>query len=77
VAGLLRWCEETCGVVFGIGIGDLSGRALRIAHMGHVNAPMVFGSLGVLETELAVRGIPFGRGGVDAAVAHLSAALAG
>src|SRR5580765_7379912 len=30
------WCRENCGVVLGHGIGDLSGKAFRVAHMGHV-----------------------------------------
>ena len=41
-AALQRYCKEKCGVVLGTGIGDLSGQAFRIAHMGHVNAPMIF-----------------------------------
>jgi alanine-glyoxylate transaminase / serine-glyoxylate transaminase / serine-pyruvate transaminase len=41
LGGLLAWCRENCGVVLGRGIGELSGKAFRIAHMGHVNAPMV------------------------------------
>src|SRR6195952_1449677 len=48
-AALQRYCKEKCGVVLGTGIGDLSGQAFRIAHMGHVNAPMVLGTLGVIE----------------------------
>ena len=43
---LLDYCRENCGVVLGVGIGELSGKAFRIAHMGHVNAPMLFGTLG-------------------------------
>ena len=46
---LQRYCKEKCGVVLGAGIGDLQGQAFRIAHMGHVNAPMVLGTLGVIE----------------------------
>ena len=56
----------------GVGIGALSGKAFRIAHMGHVNAPMVLGTLGVVETGLAALGIPHGRGGVQAAIAWLA-----
>ena len=48
-AALQRYCKEKCGVVLGTGIGDLSGQAFRIAHMGHVNAPMILGTLGVIE----------------------------
>ena len=48
-AALQRYCKEKCGVVLGIGIGELQGQAFRIAHMGHVNAPMILGTLGVIE----------------------------
>ena len=42
---LRKFCNEKCGVVIGRGIGDLQGKAFRIAHMGHVNAPMLLGTL--------------------------------
>ena len=51
---------------------------MRIAHMGHVNAPMMLGTLGVVETGLTALGIPRGsRSGVAAAAASLGEALAG
>jgi alanine-glyoxylate transaminase/serine-glyoxylate transaminase/serine-pyruvate transaminase len=65
---LREYCRRHCGVVLGIGIGDLSGRAFRIGHMGHVNAPMVIGTLGAVEMALAALTLPHGRGGVQAAV---------
>ena len=65
------YCREKCGVVLGRGIGELQGRAFRIAHMGHVNAPMVFGVLGAIEMALGALGIPHGRGGLQAAVEYL------
>ena len=68
---LQRYCKEKCGVVLGTGIGDLSGQAFRIAHMGHVNAPMVLGTLAVIETGLVALAIPHGEGGVRAAVEWL------
>jgi alanine-glyoxylate transaminase / serine-glyoxylate transaminase / serine-pyruvate transaminase len=68
---LQRYCKEKCGVVLGTGIGDLQGRAFRIAHMGHVNAPMVLGTLGVIETSLKALGIPHGNAGTSAAIEWL------
>lgn len=65
---LLAYCNEKCGVVLGMGIGALSGRAFRIAHMGHVNAPTVLGTLSVVEVGLNALGIPYGKGGVQAAI---------
>jgi alanine-glyoxylate transaminase/serine-glyoxylate transaminase/serine-pyruvate transaminase len=66
-AALLDYCHTRCGVVLGRALGDLSGRGFRIAHMGHVNAPMVLGTLGVIEAALVALGIPHGRGGASAA----------
>jgi alanine-glyoxylate transaminase / serine-glyoxylate transaminase / serine-pyruvate transaminase len=68
---LQRYCKEKCGVVLGTGIGDLQGRAFRIAHMGHINAPMVLGTLGVIETSLKALGIPHGNAGTSAAIEWL------
>ncbi|HEX4173033.1 MAG TPA: aminotransferase class V-fold PLP-dependent enzyme, partial [Acetobacteraceae bacterium] len=65
---LRAYCEEKCGVVLGHGIGELSGKAFRIAHMGHVNAPMVLGTLSVIEMALAALNIPHGKGGAQAAI---------
>jgi alanine-glyoxylate transaminase/serine-glyoxylate transaminase/serine-pyruvate transaminase len=74
---LIDYCRETCGVVLGIGLGPLGGQAFRIAHMGHVNAPMILGTLNVVEMGLAALGIPHGRGGTQAAAEFLAQAAAG
>jgi len=68
---LHRYCKEKCGVVLGVGIGELHGQAFRIAHMGHVNAPMVLGTLAVIEVALNALQIPHGKGGTTAAVEWL------
>jgi alanine-glyoxylate transaminase / serine-glyoxylate transaminase / serine-pyruvate transaminase len=73
---LLDYCRDKCGVVLGVGLGDLDGKAFRIAHMGHVNAPMVLGTLGAVEMGLSALGIPHGPGGVQAAVAYLAREVA-
>ena len=70
---LRAYCTEKCGVVLGHGIGDLSGKAFRIAHMGHVNAPMVLGTLGVVDMALKALAIPHGAGGLQAAADWLGA----
>jgi alanine-glyoxylate transaminase / serine-glyoxylate transaminase / serine-pyruvate transaminase len=70
-APLHRYCKEKCGVVLGVGIGELQGQAFRIAHMGHVNAPMILGTLGVIEVGLNALDIPHGKGGVEAAIEWL------
>jgi alanine-glyoxylate transaminase / serine-glyoxylate transaminase / serine-pyruvate transaminase len=70
-ARLHRYCKEKCGVVLGVGIGDLQGQAFRIAHMGHVNAPMILGTLGVIEVGLNALDIPHGKSGTEAAIEWL------
>ncbi len=70
---LRTYCNKQCGVILGHGIGDLSGKAFRVAHMGHVNAPMVLGTLSVIEMSLNALGIPHGKGGAQAAIDWLGA----
>jgi alanine-glyoxylate transaminase/serine-glyoxylate transaminase/serine-pyruvate transaminase len=65
---LRAYCDRNCGVILGHGIGDLAGKAFRIAHMGHVNAPMVLGTLSVVEVALGALGIPHSKGGTQAAI---------
>jgi alanine-glyoxylate transaminase/serine-glyoxylate transaminase/serine-pyruvate transaminase len=72
---LLAYCNAKCGVVLGQGIGALSGRSFRIAHMGHINAPMVLGTLGVVEVGLGALGIPHRKGGVQAAIDWLGTSV--
>ncbi len=73
---LHRYCKEKCGVVLGVGIGDLQGQAFRIAHMGHINAPMILGTLGVIEVGLNALQIPHGKGGTEAAISYLGETVA-
>jgi alanine-glyoxylate transaminase / serine-glyoxylate transaminase / serine-pyruvate transaminase len=69
-APLLDYCNTKCGVVLGRTIGALAGKGFRIAHMGHVNAPMVLGTLGVVEMGLRALRVPH-KAGVEAAIAWL------
>jgi len=69
---LLDYAREQCGVVLGVAIGELEGQGFRIAHMGHVNAPMILGTLSVVEMALAALEIPHKAGGVQAAIDWLA-----
>ena len=69
--GFRDFCRQCCGVVVGGGIGDLRGKALRIAHMGHINAPHILGALGVVELGLVARNVPHGAGGTQKAIEFL------
>jgi alanine-glyoxylate transaminase/serine-glyoxylate transaminase/serine-pyruvate transaminase len=66
------YCKQKCGVVLGVGLGELAGQAFRIAHMGHINAPMILGTLGVIEVGLNALDVPHGKGGTEAAIQYLS-----
>ncbi|PHQ71353.1 MAG: aminotransferase [Sneathiella sp.] len=66
------YCEQKCGVIVGVGIGAFTGKALRIAHMGHLNAPMLFGTLGSIDMSLKALGIAHGDGAVQAAIDYLA-----
>lgn len=79
-AALRDWCERVGGLTLGIGLGmgdaaDPEGAAwARLAHMGHVNAHMTLGALGVIEAGLTALGLPHGKGAVEAAAAVLAEA---
>ncbi|MCB6176886.1 aminotransferase class V-fold PLP-dependent enzyme [Rhodobacter sp. Har01] len=72
-ARLRAWCERHAGVTLGIGLGAATPEdpkaegALRVAHMGHVNAHMTLGVLAVMEAGLKALGIAHGDGALEAA----------
>ena len=53
----------------------MSSRALRIAHMGHVNAPMILGTLAAARIGLVGLGIEHRKGGLQAAIDWLGGAI--
>jgi alanine-glyoxylate transaminase/serine-glyoxylate transaminase/serine-pyruvate transaminase len=78
---LRDWCEKNMGVTLGIGLGmtdpsDPQWHAyFRLAHMGHVNAHMTLGVLGVIDTGLKALGIAHGDGALTAAARVLAKAV--
>ena len=74
-AALRTFTKEMCGVTIGGTIGEISGEGIRIAHMGHVNAVMLLGTLSAIELGLDKLKIPHGKGGVQAAIEYLSEAI--
>ncbi len=75
---LRRWLEQTTGVTLGIGLGMALPTEpewhgfFRVGHMGHVNAHMILGMLGSIESGLSAVNIPHNPGGVGAAAALLA-----
>ena len=64
--------RERFQVALSGGLGPLAGRVFRIGHMGDINAAMVLGALGGVESALQTQGIPIGQGGVQRAVEFLA-----
>ena len=56
----------------GTGLGRLKGRAFRMGHLGDFNELMLLGMLGGVEMGLSLAGVPFKKGGVDAAMEFLT-----
>ncbi len=74
-SAITNYTRDKCGVTLGLGIGGYEGKAFRIAHMGHTNAPMVLGTLGAIEMALIALKVPHGSGGVSAAIDSLAAGV--
>jgi len=58
-----------------VGLDEFADRAIRIGHMGHLNPPMILGTLGTIEAALTKMGSPMGSSGSAAAAATIGAAL--
>jgi alanine-glyoxylate transaminase/serine-glyoxylate transaminase/serine-pyruvate transaminase len=56
----------------GTGLAKLQGRVFRIGHLGDFNDLMLTGTLCGVEMGLSVAGIPFSRGGINAALGYLA-----
>lgn len=74
-ARLAEVCESEAGLTLGTGIGGYEGRAFRIGHMGHLNPPMLLGTLGTIEAALNALGTPLAASGVAAAADVVAKAL--
>ncbi|MBK9133117.1 MAG: aminotransferase class V-fold PLP-dependent enzyme [Betaproteobacteria bacterium] len=63
--------RERFQVAIAGGLGPLAGRVFRIGHLGDMNEATILGALAGVEAAMTVQGIPYGAGGVAAAVASL------
>jgi len=74
---LQQVCNEKFGIILGVGLnpdpkGGIQDNVFRIGHMGHLNPPMILGTLGVIEAGLATLNVQRGTSAVDAAAAVLA-----
>ena len=69
---LRRLCEDELSLTLGLGIGLDLNSAFRIGHMGHVNEPMILGTLAAVELALTKIKADFSPGGVEAAVSAIA-----
>ena len=72
---LRRLCEDQMGLTLGLGIGGADGSRFRIGHMGHLNPPMLLGTLGTVEAALRSMGAPTAGSGVAAAASVIADAI--
>lgn len=68
---------DTFNISYGSSFGALAGKYFRIGHLGDINDAMLMGALGVTEMALELFGVPFKKGGVQAAMESLVAAHGG
>ena len=63
---------ERFNLSLGAGLGRLKSKAFRIGHLGDFNELMLAGTLAGVEMTMTAAGVPFRRGGVDAALGRLA-----
>jgi alanine-glyoxylate transaminase/serine-glyoxylate transaminase/serine-pyruvate transaminase len=56
----------------GTGLGKVAKKVFRIGHLGWFNDLMLLGTLAGVEMGLGLAGVPYRRGGVDAAMEYLA-----
>jgi alanine-glyoxylate transaminase/serine-glyoxylate transaminase/serine-pyruvate transaminase len=76
---LRAYCDAELDLTLGIGISLASGEPgvrdeglFRIGHMGHLNPPMILGTLATIETAMQALDLPHGRGALEAAAGALA-----
>ena len=63
---------ERYNMSLGTGLGKVQGRVFRIGHLGDFNDLMLAGTLSGVEMGLIGAGIPFNKGGINAALDYLA-----
>ena len=68
---------DSFNISYGASFGAYSGKYFRIGHLGDINDGYLMGVLATTEMALALAGIPYKKGGAQAAIDYLVSALAG
>ncbi|NKC16292.1 MAG: aminotransferase class V-fold PLP-dependent enzyme [Gammaproteobacteria bacterium] len=68
--------RDDAGLILGVPLTGYEHKAFRIGHMGHLNPPMLLGTVGTIESVLLSLGVPLDKSGVAAAAAYLAPHLA-
>lgn len=66
---------ERFNISYGASFGPFAGKMFRIGHLGDTNELMLLGALAATEMTLALAGVPHKKGGVQAAMDYLAAAV--
>ena len=66
-----RVVHETFDMSLGNGLSKIADKVFRIGHLGDFNDLMLMGTLSGVEMGLELSGIPYRRGGVQAALGYL------
>ncbi len=80
-ARLRDWCEREAGVILGVGLTPAPGGAnisddlFRIGHMGHLDPPMLLGTLASIDTGLKALGIPHLPGALEQTTHRLASLI--
>jgi len=65
---------QTFDISYGMSFGKFAGKFFRIGHLGDTNDLTIVGALAATEMSLALAGVPFRKGGVQAAMDYIVSA---
>ena len=75
---LRAWCDQKTGVALGVGLGlgapiaPQPNNMFRIGHMGHLNPPMILGTLATVDAGLKALKIPHGDAAMSVAASIIA-----
>ena len=72
---LRKICATEAGLTLGLAVGGLEADAFRIGHMGHLNPPMILGTLATIEAALLSMNASIGRNGIGMATEIIAKAF--